>query len=878
MKEAYDTKRAPVAAESTVPATWGMGSVKLKAAPLPPAKIRFIREEDALEPTEDKSARDDFKHTEIAEALAEALRLDPELRVIGLVGKWGSGKSKILRIARDLTPSMHFFTYDAWLHQSDAPRRAFLEDLMADAKARNFDLDQVRQDWDVLLGRKERVQIESVPSVPVWVGFITALLLLAVMASNFLPKDQKLLMEVMTNWSWSNPVHRVAGAAVVLAALPFLLTLLVSLWRSLRSLRASLGRSIGMTLRPNADGGPVDDGPSQREGGIAAVLANRVSETRTDIKTREPDPTVREFQRFLRAILSARPAKDQALTTQPRLVVVIDNLDRLPDEQLPALWSTIRGLFYGLAPTKEGALLPTVILPIDEGALLRVHDGNPELAAGFSDKSFDIVFRVPTPVHSEWRHYLETRLREAFGEEYKERPGDLKELVTLSARVLEDVPVNTRTPRALNAYVNQLATLWLQRRRQPVCPAALCFYAAFARQLTNPVEVLGNADPWYSETYPHWAADVAAIHFGTSRETALQVLLSDPLQTALIQGQEKAFDELSRVPGFSSVLRRIYDTYAQSPPNHLNRAALYLNRLFPTKDADLIAAWRGVVQGMCVHWTLSDTDALEALKIVLAQPTSAAQQRLITAFPSKVLGVSHETFATLTPRILDAVSLVDEAAAKLGLDSVPLQIPGGIEPEMAFCNAITIGDSRIKRFVSQFGPTEFAEALARMAFQNEGVRKRWDHYLAVLQSWAGTLDWVALARALERGLYATAGQIHAAEALAGLWAIDEARDTIRAITSAEPFMALVERSMPAGWAPGDARMGYDALAITFALAIVTNGYLPRGRLMAEAIKDSRTGGGDLVTETAKWLQRMVAGLTVASALSLVEVELLPNQT
>ena len=52
-------------------------------------------------------------------------------RIIGLEGKWGSGKSNVVeKIKKDLEGEGYYtFTYDAWGHQEDLQRRSILETL-----------------------------------------------------------------------------------------------------------------------------------------------------------------------------------------------------------------------------------------------------------------------------------------------------------------------------------------------------------------------------------------------------------------------------------------------------------------------------------------------------------------------------------------------------------------------------------------------------------------------------------------------------------------------------------------------------------------------------------------------------------------------------
>jgi predicted KAP-like P-loop ATPase len=103
----------------------------IEAVPKPEVFVSFIRDEPAEE--------DFFQtHGRLAKAIAGAIRTNPELRVVGLLGRWGSGKSTVVEhLKRELgsgaakgAGAVHIFSYDAWLHQSDPVRRSFLESLL----------------------------------------------------------------------------------------------------------------------------------------------------------------------------------------------------------------------------------------------------------------------------------------------------------------------------------------------------------------------------------------------------------------------------------------------------------------------------------------------------------------------------------------------------------------------------------------------------------------------------------------------------------------------------------------------------------------------------------------------------------------------------
>jgi predicted KAP-like P-loop ATPase len=100
-------------------------------------------DDDGLNFIKDEASDRDFfgSHDRVAGAMAEVIRRDRGLRIVGLLGPWGSGKSTVVRLMeaalRPAEPEVRIFYYDAWLHQNDPPKRSFLErfvNFLADAE------------------------------------------------------------------------------------------------------------------------------------------------------------------------------------------------------------------------------------------------------------------------------------------------------------------------------------------------------------------------------------------------------------------------------------------------------------------------------------------------------------------------------------------------------------------------------------------------------------------------------------------------------------------------------------------------------------------------------------------------------------------------
>ena len=76
---------------------------------------------------------DGRSHDTIAQNIANVIA-NNNVKVIGIDGGWGSGKSNMVDLIKDKLNKLdknkyYFFIYDAWGHQMDFQRRTILENL-----------------------------------------------------------------------------------------------------------------------------------------------------------------------------------------------------------------------------------------------------------------------------------------------------------------------------------------------------------------------------------------------------------------------------------------------------------------------------------------------------------------------------------------------------------------------------------------------------------------------------------------------------------------------------------------------------------------------------------------------------------------------------
>ncbi len=314
---------------------------------------------------------------------------DTMSRIIGIEGIWGSGKSNVVKmLERELNNDYYFFEYDAWGHQEDLQRRSILELLTSKLIDDNILFGNTTitfkgggkksvtwpEKLKYLLARKTETVTEKYPLIS---NGMVAAFLVAVLTPIF-TFIAYAIKPVNTTWWFSL-------LSIIIASLPILISLAIWLWAYHKNHKYGLSY-------------------------LLAIYQDKVENDVCYETLSEDEPTVYEFKAWMQDI-------SDFIKNRHKLVLVFDNMDRLPAEKVKELWSSIHTFF-----ADSGFENIWAVIPFDEKHLAcafgdETEDQTKQLTKYFINKTFPIVYRVAPPVITDYRNIFNKLFIEAFGEE-----------------------------------------------------------------------------------------------------------------------------------------------------------------------------------------------------------------------------------------------------------------------------------------------------------------------------------------------------------------------------------------------------------------------------------------------------------------------------
>lgn len=446
----------------------------------------------------------------IAVVISEKIINDPDFKIIGIDGEWGSGKSNLVRlIEKKLEKSHKFFVYDVWGHQEDEQRKSILVELTDFIKSEKGLLKEGnKKTWDdklkFLLAKSKETTTINQPYLSI--GFIFSLLSIVYIPTVNVFKDSIKDFFQIESWFWK----------LVLVAFPIFIVIGIYLWNTVKywCKKKVFWKSFRLSAEETFQ-----------------VYTNKQKEE-TKIETiSEDQPTVRDFQNWMEEINTD--------LSKP-IVIVFDNFDRLPKKHILSIWSSIHIFFAEKTYSNI-----KVIIPFDrehvQNAFKDFNGNDNKFGDDYVNKTFDIVFRVTKPIMSDWKKFFEEQWKKAFVN------NDEDELV-LVIQVYEFL--NHRiTPREIINFINEILTIKLLDEKFKERYIAIFVLRKddilkdTLKAVTNFKELLGGLYHIYSND-PEYAKQLTAIIYHIEVDKALELIYTQELKDSMLKNDVERFNEI----------------------------------------------------------------------------------------------------------------------------------------------------------------------------------------------------------------------------------------------------------------------------------------------------------------------------------------------
>jgi putative ATP/GTP-binding protein len=352
-------------------------------------------------------------HEKTAEQITQKILSSETSLMIGIDGGWGSGKSNLIQMiekrVQERDTKAIFFTYDAWGHQNDMPRRAMLEELTSKViQFPNALLEDKREDWEErkekLLAQRKKTSTKTIPKVS------AGILVLALIS---------ILTPTCSQWGERLSKEDSSWLPMFITAFPLIFGFLYALYEFFHLEEKTIKAFLNELL---------------------SLYQESTKEETTHEVVFSEEPSSSQFREWM---------KDLDKSLQTHLILVFDNMDRLPASKVQEFWAAIHSFF-----SEEKYKHIRVIIPFDRKHIIsafRGEDGDDRRCYGndFIDKTFDVVYRVAPPTLSNWKGYLSDQWKEAFGESLSPEH---------SITQIYDLLTGSKTPREIIAFINDCVT------------------------------------------------------------------------------------------------------------------------------------------------------------------------------------------------------------------------------------------------------------------------------------------------------------------------------------------------------------------------------------------------------------------------------------
>ncbi len=282
-----------------------------------------------------------------------------------------------------------------------------------------------------------------------------------------------------------------------------------------------------------------------------------------------------------------------AIPDEMTIILVIDNLDRVEASKVREVWSDLE-IFTSISNNNM-----RIILPFSESHVANALDESS--GREYIAKRLPVVFRAPPIVSFGWREQFMRYWIETLSDE--KNSDTCAELLEIWVSQEKQV-----TPRMLKKHVNDIACILISNSSNSFSKVACSAYILAVKNQSTRLEVflstnyesldldeklllkIKNTHKLLSKslTEEEWTTEIASIHYQTSPEVAKSELLAEPIRLAVLNNDADRIIEISTIYGFDLFFERYIDSIGSIEPTKL---AAKVSAIVSEQTRDWLEKW-----------------------------------------------------------------------------------------------------------------------------------------------------------------------------------------------------------------------------------------------------------------------------------------------
>lgn len=609
---------------------------------------------------------------------------NPIPRILGIEGEWGSGKSNVIKyldeeiLSKNKSYKYYFFNYDAWGHQEDLQRRSILELLTRELIGENILSGQTK-----MLAFDEKVDKEPEMKTCSWTEKLNSLV------------AKKSYTRTLTRPSVFNSTKFFGLALLFTGMMPTLINAL--------KLTDKIGYvyGIGVMFIPLIVflvimGIVVLFGKASfRE--MWSMYNTSAQNNATAYSISELEPSVKEFREWLKAI-------SDGMSKNQKLVIVFDNMDRLPQDKVKTLWSSIHTFF-----AENGYNNIWCIIPYDRKHIAHIYEDDEDVTAHFINKSFPVVYRVPAPVVSDYKVVFNKFWDMAFSGVEKVTT-EQRDVINRLYRKERTIP-NTRN---IITYVNKIVSLY-NMWGDEVSIESIALYAIREQAILAEPEANILSSDYVKDVEmiipdtDMLKTEIAALVYGVSMKIASQLPLKNYIKACLSSGKGDRFMEYakSNTLFFTTLEDEINNLGAES----IDTATTILNLLKISEfdkeqNSSITRCWNRLAKGY-EQIQGGESELRETIKLLIANSNKIYAKIVAQRFIDSINGNESQEGSVY----YNVYQALDTLMSSCELDLLPK--PTKMVSSDVFLSYLRTAKNNYKAYPIFCSAAEFSEACTR---------------------------------------------------------------------------------------------------------------------------------------------------------------------